>query len=436
MIVAVAATGSNANGKVKAEPPFGNLPSVVLTENTTVAIQTVIDTAPATGLHIIYPPSLGVYQPTNRLVFRGKRNVVLDGIGFARWVTHQVDFPFVALLGTNENIQFRGIDLRNTLSRSGPVPVALLHGYEQGPNRGISLDHCTFSCPGVAQNAITFTPYSPRAEKGNGRGSLLENLTVHHCHGHDIGRMFLEITSHVHADGSDAVYVKNTRFTDNRVERTGLQDEHAGMAASVSGMNDGTVYARNSLTDCQYAGLELVSAQNAVSQDNRFYTTSEKARYSAYSISRAGSNRNRNIAISGDVGVVPGRPFILYDCDGFTISKVNFQSDAYTDIRASRGTLRNSRLKVMQGGGTGFAGGNVIQLNGVRGVNILNNRLELRKSPQKQYSVISLGVANSNTNCVISGNVLIRPGDSADSFIHRDTADTNKVLNNVEIKTS
>ena len=333
---------------------------------------------------------MGTYVHQGSIDLSGKQNITLDGLGLANWTTGQINLPFIAILGNCTNLTFQGINFGNTYVGSEVAGFSMIHGFEQGPNTGITIRRCGFTNPGARQNAITFVPYSPN----NGVGNNLNNLLIQDNYAHDIGRCFVEIISHVHESNRSQSYVNDLIFEGNRVLRTGQKDPDFGMGCSVSGVNSRTIYRRNQIKDGKYAGLELISALDALCTDN-WFDVSDPALYnfSGYGITKGDNNANKNkgVRIIGGGGTVTGRPAILYDIDNVTLSRTNFTAKILQQLlRCTGGNVQHNAIKVT-------ADGAAVGISQSTRINVLHNTFELANTDSQQFSVLDLGGPNNNT---------------------------------------
>ena len=346
------------------------------------------------------------------------------------WVNTSPTVPTFVATGRCKNIRLTGIQWISKVESTTVLPNALLQTYDDAQLDGFELDHCRFTTNRANQNAVGFRPYTARSEHGSGTGHLLRGVNIHHCTFENIGRMGVELTSHVHADNGSAVYYENFTFANNRGTNLGWIDGKNGMLLSLSGIGRGINVHDNIITDARYGGLEFVGCQYIEAANNRFNSTGATT-YSAYAISPAGSLRPAHIRIRGGGGYVKGRPFILYG-DQFNVQGGDWTSENPTDIRGRQGTLSGVRLAVTTGVEGG--GGNVLQLHECADVMISGCVLTLTSTRQTNYSVVDFGPVRSNTRCSLLNNVLKRPANGVDNFVHTEAGHTHQIEGNQEKK--
>lgn len=399
------------------------LSEITITTNSTQAIQNAIDAAGPTGRKIIFPASLGTYVPTDWLSITGKENIALTGINNPLWQTNQGNFGFVRLLGNNKNIDITNLKLSNTLISNEVPDVSLIHGYEQGPNLSIRLANLELTAPNVAQNTITFTPFSPLNESGNGVGNLLNDLLMEYCYLHDVGRCAIEINTHVYKDNRFDSFLNNAIIRYNRFSRIGGKDNTNTIPTLTFGgvQRNGQIY-ENTITDGTYAGIELVSSQGYRCWNNRFLTTNGWInQMSAYAISENPGRPTQDIEIRGGGGYVKGRAFLLQDIVGLRVIGGNYFSDKFQSVqRITDGSFDNVNVKVVTGySPTTADGGNVMQIRDTENFHILGGTYELTaQSGQTPYSVINYPSGGTNVNSSIVGATLKRPAGSQDDIVH------------------
>lgn len=400
------------------------LSELTITTNSTQAIQNAIDGAGPSGRKIIFPATLGTYAPTDQLYFSGKQNVILTGLDNPTWQTNQGNYSFVAFLGNNKNIDLTGLKLVNTMVSAQAPNVALVHGYEQGPNLNLRLANLELTSPQVFQNAITFTPYSPLGENGNGIGNPLNDLIMEGCWIHDVPRCAIEVNCHMYVDGRYESFFNGVIIRRNRFERIGGGSANNSIpVVTFGGISTGGQIYDNVLIDGTYAGIELVSAQDYTCWSNYFFTTPGwTQRWSGYAITNNPGRPCKNIQISGGGGYVNARAFILHNIEGLKIFDVDFVSQFLSDVQSvTNGSLNRVNLKVLSEytGVAGEFGGSVLEIHNSSNLSILAGRYELAgQNAGNCYSVIGLPAGGNNKNISIVGATLKRPAGSNDSFIH------------------
>lgn len=391
-------------------------------------LQTLLDKLPASGGIVICPPGRYVIREQS-ITLSGKSSVTIVGQSGAVWVNDSPTKATFVATGRCKNIRLTGLHWTSRVQSTAVLPSALLQTYEDAHIDGFELDHCHFTTDKANQNAVGFRPYTAQNEHGLGMGHLLRGVNIHHCVFENVGRMGVELTSHVHADGGSAVYYEDFTFAHNRGTNLGWVDGKHGMLLSLSGIGRRIIVNDNSVTDARYAGLEFVACQQVKAINNRFSSTG-KTTYSAYAISPAGSLRPAHVSVSGGGGYVKGRPFILYGVDQFSVRGGNWTSENPTDIRGRHGTLSGVHLTVTTGVEGG--GGNAIQLHECENVLISGCTLTLTSTRQTNYSVVDFGTARSNTHCSLLNNVLKRPPNGLDNFVHTDAGHMHSIKGNKE----
>lgn len=402
--------------------------SITLTSKTTAYIQSVINSCTGTPTIIVYPASLGVYTPTARLEFYGKSNITFDGLGSAVFTKSSGAYPFFALLGYNYNIAIQGISFSD-LATSGDASI--INFYEQGPNVNITIQDNEFTVPNKDANAIHALPYSALNEQGSGNGAILKNLIIRRNYGHDIGRAFFEINSHVHSDNKSDCYVYNLLMEYNKTERLGIKNNNNpgpfGPFASLSGVNDKSTLQYNECIDNKWCGVELISSRNAVLRDNWFYTTDLTTyNFSGYSITKGdnNANKNSNITITGGgtykdgTGVLSGKLLRLEDCDGAYITNYNGEAWGNSELnRVNNATVTANTWRTLTGGSPAGTGGSNLNLGNCNKVTVSYNVFELANPPTGHTQYNNIWTPNC-TGIGIYMNTLIRPSNAQNPFIN------------------
>lgn len=400
-----------------------------LSTATTQALQTLLNKLPAGGGVVRCPPGTYIINEQS-ITLSNKSNVTIVGQDGVVWVNTSSTIPTFVATGRCKNIRLTGIHWTSRVQSTTVLPNALLQTYEDAQIDGFELDHCHFTTNGANQNAVGFRPYTARNEQGSGTGHLLRGVNIHHCVFENIGRMGVELTSHVHADGGAAMYYEQFTFAHNQGTNLGWVDGKHGMLLSLSGIGRDINVHDNVITDARYGGLEFVGCQYIQATNNRFNSTGATT-YSAYAISPAGSLRPAHISISGGGGHVKGRPFILYG-DHFKVQGGSWTSENPTDIRGRQGTFSGVRLTVTTGVEGG--GGNALQLHECTNVVISGCALTLSSTRQTNYSVVDFGPTRSNIRCSLLNNVLKRPPNGLDNFVHTEAGHTHRIEGNQEVK--
>ncbi|MBD2752297.1 right-handed parallel beta-helix repeat-containing protein [Spirosoma validum] len=394
------------------------VPDIVVRVLTSTAIQEAIDAAPATGARIILPP--GDYNATARVNLTSKNNITIDGQGKANWVGSSSVPNLFALLGTCRNIRLTGINF-STTAGPGSYQYGLICAFEQSFIDGYEIDHCTFTSPNAPINLISFVPYSPINESGNGRGAMQRNINIHDCVGKDGGRAFCELNSHVHADNKTTAYFENFRFSHNTVTNMGTKDRAFGPALSLSGIGNNIQVDSNDITDTQYCGLEFVSNRNVSSTNNHF--TGVQNDFSAYSISQAGANKTSGVTLSNNRGTVKGRAYILHDVDSFSVTDDSFITDKKVElIRASNGSLRGLTLTVTNDV-------NAMLVDESQAVAVTNSSIRLTQSTNAA-SVVT--IPGNSQRIVIQNNTLARSTKATGEFVQSVPSSGNTIGPNIE----
>lgn len=403
------------NPRVPANEPA---PDIVVAALTSTAIQEAINAAPATGARIILPA--GDYNATARVNLTSKSNIIIDGQGKANWIGNSAVPNLFALLGTCRNIRLTGINF-STTAGPGNYLYGLICTFEQSFIDGYEIDHCTFTSPNAPINLISFVPYSPINESGNGRGAMQRNINIHHCVGKDGGRAFCELNSHVHADNKTTAYFENFRFSHNIVSNMGTKDGAFGPALSLSGIGDNIRADSNDITDTQYCGLEFVNNRNVSSTSNQF--TGIKNAFSAYSISRAGTNKTSGVTLSNNRGTIKGRAYILHDVDSFSVTNDSLVTDKKVElIRASNGLLRGLTLTVSNDV-------NAMLIDESQAVAVTDSRIRLTQSTNATSVVL---IPGNSQRIVIQNNTLARSVKAVGDFVQSVPSSGNTIGPNVE----
>lgn len=409
-------------------PTWIQQPRFTLEAASTQALQTLLNKLPSSGGAVVCPPGHYVVKD-QAITLSNKSNVTVIGRPGVVWVNDSPTNATFVIKGRCNAIRLTGIQWTSRIRSTGVLPNALLQTYEDAQIDGFELDHCHFTTDKANQNAVGFRPYTARNEQGRGLGHMLRGVTIHHCVFENVGRMGVELTSHVHADGGAAVYYEKFTFAHNRGVNIGSVDGKNGMLLSLSGIGRSISVHDNVLTDARYAGLEFVACQHVKATNNRFSSTG-KTSYSAYAISPAGLLRPSHVSISGGGGFVKGRPFILYG-DRFSVRGGDWTSETPTDIRGRDGTFSGVRLTVTTG--TEGGGGNALQLHECENVLISGCVLRLSSTRQTNYSVVDFGTVRNNTHCSLLNNVLRRPPNGLDNFVHTETGHAHRIRNNKEL---
>lgn len=403
-------------------------PRFALTTATTQALQTLLNKLPVRGGLVRCPPGTYVVNKQS-ITLSNKSNVTIAGQDGVIWMNTSPTKPTFVATGRCKNIRLTGIHWSSQVQSTTVLPNALLQTYDEAQIDGFEVDHCHFTTNRANQNAVGFRPYTARNEHGSGKGHLLRGVNIHHCVFENIGRMGVELTSHVHADNGSSVYYENFTFAYNRGTNLGSVDGKDGMFLSLSGIGRSINVHDNIITDARYGGLEFVGCQRVQATNNRFNSTGATT-YSAYAISSAGSLRPAYISISGGGGYVKGRPFILYG-DQFKVQGGNWTSENPTDIRGKQGTFSGVHLTVTTGVEGG--GGNALQLHECADIVISGCALTLSSTRQTNYSVVDFGPARSNTHCSLLNNIVKRPANGLDNFVHTETGHTHLIKGNLEM---
>lgn len=396
----------------------GPVPDVFVTTPTTAAIQAAIDAAPSNGAHIILPP--GDYVATAQVSLTSKNRITLDGQGKVNWIGSSSVPCVFAVLGTCRSVRLTGINFSSTAG-AGTYYQGLISTFEQSFIDGYEIDHCRFTAPNAPINLISFLPYSPLNESGNGRGAMQRNIYIHDCVAIDGGRAFCELNSHVHADGKTDVYFENFRFSNNTVTNMGLQHATFGPALSISGMGNHITVDSNAITDAKYSGLEFVNNQNVLSTNNRFETI--RNTYNAYSISQAGTGANNTVKLINNGGTVKGRAYALHDIESFTVTGGTFTAGQKVElIRAKNGSIRQVTMTIS-------SDVNGIFMGESEAVEMSNNELTTTQVP---YTTSVVTIPATSRRIVVKDNVLSRPASATGSFVQSETSSGNTIGPNVE----
>lgn len=396
----------------------GPVPDIVVAVPTSAAIQAAINAAPSTGARILLPP--GDYQATAPVSLRDKSRITIDGRGKVNWIGSSSVSNLFTLLGTCRNIRLTGINF-STTAGPGTYNYGLISTFEQSFIDGYEIDHCSFTAPDAPINLISFLPYSPLNESGNGRGAMQRNINIHHCIAKDGGRAFCELNAHVHADGKTDAYYENFRFSNNTVSNMGTQDANFGPALSLSGMGRNVTADSNDITDTKFCGLEFVNTQNVSSANNRFRGVQNA--FSAYSISRAGTGKTTGVALTNNSGTVRGRAYTLHDIESFTVTGGTFTADQKIELqRAKNGSLSQLILTIVNDV-------NTMLIAESEAVAVSNSQLTMTQS-KNGSSVIDIPA--SSRSIIVRDNTLSRPANATGSFIRSETSSGNTIGPNVE----
>lgn len=396
----------------------GPVPDIIVATPTTAAIQAAINAAPTNGAHIILPP--GDYVATAQVSLTSKNRITLDGQGKVNWIGSSAVPCLFAVLGSCRSVRLTGINFSSTAG-AGTYFTGLISTFEQSYIDGYEIDHCRFTAPNAPINLISFLPYSPVNESGNGRGAMQRNIYIHDCVGIDGGRAFCELNSHVHADGKTDVYFENFRFSNNTVTNMGLQHATFGPALSISGMGNHITVDSNTVTDAKFSGFEFVNNQDVSSANNRFQ--GDKNAYTAYSISGAGTGTNNRINLTNNGGTVKGRAFALHDIESFTILGGTFTAGQKIElIRAKNGSIRQVNIVVNGDVNGAFMGeSEAVEMSG--------SELTTTQVP---YTTSVVMIPATSRRIVVKDNVLSRPASATGSFVQSETSSGNTIGPNVE----
>ena len=396
----------------------GPVPDILVTTPTTVAIQAAIDAAPSNGAHIILPP--GDYVATSQVNLTSKNRITLDGQGKVNWIGSSTVPCLFAVLGTCRSVRLTGINF-STTAGAGTYYQGLISTFEQSFIDGYEIDHCRFTAPNAPINLISFLPYSPINESGNGKGAMQRNIYIHDCVATDGGRAFCELNSHVHADNKTDVYFENFRFSNNTITNMGLQHATFGPALSISGMGNHITVDSNAITDAKFSGLEFVNNQDISSSNNRFQSV--KNDFTAYSISQAGTGANARVNLVNNGGTVRGRAYALHDIESFTVMGGTFVAGQKIElIRAKNGSFRQINMTISNDVNGMFMGES-------EAVEISNSELTTTLVPNTTSVVM---IPATSRRIVVKENVLSRPASATGSFVQSETSSGNTIGPNVE----
>lgn len=396
----------------------GPVPDILVTTPTTAAIQAAIDAAPSNGAHIILPP--GDYTATAQVSLTSKNRITLDGQGKVNWIGSSSVPCLFAVMGTCRSVRLTGINF-STTAGAGTYYQGLISTFEQSFIDGYEIDHCRFTAPNAPINLISFLPYSPINESGNGKGAMQRNIYIHDCVAVDGGRAFCELNSHVHADGKTDVYFENFRFSNNTVTNMGLQHATFGPALSISGMGNHITVDSNAITDAKFSGLEFVNNQDISSANNRFQTVNNV--FTAYSISQAGTGTNARVSLINNGGTVKGRAYALHDIESFTVTGGTFVAGQKVElIRAKNGSIRQVNVTISNDVNGLFLGES-------EAVEMSNSELTTTQVPLTTSVVM---IPATSRRIVVKDNVLSRPASATGSFVQSETSSGNTIGPNVE----
>ena len=316
--------------------------------------------------------------------------------------------PNLEFHGTCANTTISSLTFTNTykglVSNTGELH-SLIQTYYDCAITGLTIDRCYFKNPNINQNAITFTPYSPTNEGGVGQGNMIQNVSITNCVADSIGRAFFEITSHVHADRRADVFYQNFTFGNNKCSNLGLRHTYFGPACSFSGLGQNITTRANTIVNARFAGIELVSCANTLSEDDQFDTTNPNASFSAYSISMAGAIRSRGITIRRSGGYVTVRNIAAYDVDNFTVEGGTWHSQQYAEFRVNGGSYKGITHYVTRGSAGG--GAQCLHIQGTNNFSVTDNKFYETSMTEQNYSV--LAIEADVTNSVFTQNWLYRP---------------------------
>ena len=404
-----------------------------ITYNSAAELNAAIDALPASGGTL----GVGVINTTlTPIVINNKSGVKLvPGPSGGRVTNAGNSTANLEFHGTCMNTEISSLTFTNTytglVSNTGESH-AMIQTYYDCVISGLTISGCYFKNPGINQNAITFTPYSPTNEGGVGQGNMIQNVTIANCVADSIGRAFFEITSHVHADGRADVFYQNFTFENNTCSNTGVRHTYFGPACSFSGLGQNIRIRNNTITNARFAGVELVSCSNADLENDRFDTTDPKVSFTAYSISMAGTIRSRNITIRRSGGHVTVRNIAAYGIDNFIVEGGTWTSQQYAELQVSGGSYTGITHYVTRG--SAGSGGQCLHLQGTTNFSVTDNKFYETSMTEQNYSVVA--IESDVTNLVFTQNWLYRPEvNQNDVFLKNRataTSSNNSVYNNYQ----
>lgn len=409
-------------------------PATYVTYNSVTDLNAAIAALPASGGTL----GIGVINTTSTpILINNKSGVSLvpggSGGGMitnAGNITANLEFH-----GTCANTNISSLTFINTCTGSvsdGGEVHSLIQTYYDCVISNLAIDKCYFKNPKINQNAITFTPYSPKNENGVGQGNMINNVTITNCVADSIGRAFFEITSHVHADNRTDVYYQNFTFENNRCSNLGMRNTYFGPACSFSGLGKNIITRNNTIVNARFAGIEFVSCDNVQAETDQFDTTNPNALFTAYSISMAGSIRPRSITIRRSGGYVTVRNIAAYNVDNFNVEGGTWTSQQYAELQVNGGSYTGMTHYVTRG--SVGNGAQCLHLQKTNNFSVTDNKFYEMSMTEQNYSVAAF--ESDVTNLVFTRNWLYRPDvNQNDVFLKNQstaTASNNSVYDNYQ----
>ena len=367
------------------------------------------------------PLNPGVVILNNEVTITGisiqaRSNVELRSTNGTGKLTATQNQPALELHNTLKNSRFTNILFSNTLTASALQSHAgCVESYYDCFGSNIYFTKCSFTVPSANMNAISLAPYSPSAVGGAGAGNILSGIYFEDCVAYNVGRGFLEVTTHVQDDGKRMALFQNAYFS--RIKLTNLgslstDNPKFGAGFSISGPSWNTNFTDIEITDATYAGIEGVAARDMTIRNLK--TISTNGNYFAAIALSATYNlgmRCKDVEIINCSGSALGRFVAAQDVDGLYIRG----GTAYTAQRNSYDRITDLRMRVVNWsvnrGNENNEGGQTLHIKDCPAIDIADCEFYLTNGSETNYSIVE---TEGTTTGTIKRGKIDRPAGGND----------------------